>query len=89
MARAGVFNDLDVCLDWHPDYENKANMHSPQAVVSYPVTLKGKSAHAAADPWNGKSALDAAELFTIGMNFPREHIRPSVSIHKEYKKAGK
>jgi aminobenzoyl-glutamate utilization protein B len=88
MARDGVFNDLDVCLDWHPDYENKANMQSSQAVVSYTVTFKGKSAHAAADPWNGKSALDAAELFNIGMNFLREHIRPSVRIHYVYKQAG-
>jgi aminobenzoyl-glutamate utilization protein B len=88
MARAGVFNDLDVCLDWHPDYENKANMQSTQAVVSYTVKFKGKSAHAAADPWNGKSALDAAELFNIGMNFMREHVKPSVRIHYVYKQAG-
>ena len=88
MARDGVFNDLDVCLDWHPDYENKANMQSTQAVVSYTVSFKGKSAHAAADPWNGKSALDAAELFNIGMNFLREHIKPSVRIHYVYKNAG-
>ena len=88
MARAGVFNDLDVCLDWHPDYENKANMQSSQAVVSYTVRFKGKSAHAASDPWNGKSALDAAELFNIGMNFMREHVKPSVRIHYVYKQAG-
>lgn len=88
MARAGVFNDLDVCLDWHPDYENKANMQSSQAIVSYTVHFKGKSAHAAADPWNGKSALDAAELFNIGMNFMREHVKPSVRIHYVYKQAG-
>jgi aminobenzoyl-glutamate utilization protein B len=88
MARAGVFNDLDVCLDWHPDYENKANMQSTQAIVSYTVKFKGKSAHAAADPWNGKSALDAAELFNIGMNFMREHVKPSVRIHYVYKQAG-
>ena len=88
MARAGVFNDLDVCLDWHPDYENKANMQSSQAIVSYTVLFKGKSAHAAADPWNGKSALDAAELLNIGMNFMREHVKPSVRIHYVYKQAG-
>lgn len=88
MARAGVFNDLDVCLDWHPHYENLANMQSSQAVVSYTVKFKGKSAHAAADPWNGKSALDAAELFNIGMNFMREHVKPSVRIHYVYKQAG-
>ncbi|MFZ9661924.1 MAG: amidohydrolase, partial [Chitinophagaceae bacterium] len=89
MARSGVFNDLDVCLDWHPDYENKANMQSSQAVVSYTVSFKGKSAHAAADPWNGKSALDGAELFNIGINFLREHVKPSTRIHYVYKQAGK
>lgn len=51
MARAGVFNDLDICLDWHPSYENLANMQSSQAVVDDTVSFKG-NAHAA-DPWNG------------------------------------
>lgn len=88
MAKAGVFNDLDVCLDWHPAYENLANMQSSQAVVDYTISFKGKSAHAAADPWNGKSALDAAELFNIGINFLREHVKPSVRIHYVYKQAG-
>jgi aminobenzoyl-glutamate utilization protein B len=88
MAKAGLFNDLDVCLDWHPDYENKANMQSSQAVIDYTVSFKGKSAHAAADPWNGRSALDAAELFTTGINFLREHVKPSVRMHYVYTKAG-
>ncbi len=89
MARAGLFNDLDVCLDWHPDYENKANMQSSQSVTDYTISFKGKSAHAAADPWNGRSALDAAELFNIGINFLREHVKPSVRMHYVYSKAGK
>ena len=88
MARAGLFNDLDVCLDWHPDYENKANMQSSQAVTDYLISFKGKSAHAAADPWNGRSALDAAELFNVGINFMREHVKPSVRMHYVYKNAG-
>ena len=88
MARAGLFDDLDICLDWHPDYENKANMQSSQAVSDYTISFKGKSAHAAADPWNGRSALDAAELFNIGINFMREHVKPSVRMHYVYKKAG-
>jgi aminobenzoyl-glutamate utilization protein B len=41
MARAGLFNDLDICLDWHPDYENKA-MQSSQAIADYTITFKGK-----------------------------------------------
>ena len=89
MARAGLFNDLDVCLDWHPDYENKADMQSSQAVTDYLISFKGKSAHAAADPWNGRSALDAAELFNVGINFMREHVKPSVRMHYVYKNAGK
>jgi aminobenzoyl-glutamate utilization protein B len=88
MARAGLFNDLDVCLDWHPEYENKANMQSSQAEMDYTVSFKGKSAHAAADPWNGRSALDAAELFNVGINFLREHLKPSVRMHYVYSKAG-
>ncbi len=88
MAKAGLFNDLDVCLDWHPDYENKANMQSSQAVIDYTVSFKGKSAHAAADPWNGRSALDAAELFTAGINALREHVKPSVRMHYVYKNGG-
>ncbi|MEP7374776.1 MAG: amidohydrolase [Chitinophagaceae bacterium] len=89
MARAGLFNDLDICLDWHPDYETKANMQSSQAVTDYSVSFKGKSAHAASDPWNGRSALDAAELFSTGINFLREHVKPSVRMHYVYTEAGK
>ncbi len=88
MASAGLFNDLDIYLDWHPDYENKANMQSLQAVIDYTVSFKAKSAHAATDPWNGRSALDAAELFTAGINYMREHAKPSVRMHYVYTKAG-
>jgi len=88
MAKAGLFDDLDVCLDWHPGYENKANMQSSLSVIDHYITFKGKSAHASADPWNGRSALDAAELFTTGINFLREHVKPSVRMHYVYTKAG-
>ena len=88
MARAGLFNDVDICLDWHPDSENKANMQSSQSMVSYMVEFKGKSAHAAADPWDGRSALDGAEFFTHGINYLREHVHPSVRMHYVFKKAG-
>ncbi len=88
MARAGLFDDVDISLDWHPSYKIAANMQSSQAVVDYDFIFKGKSAHAASDPWNGRSALDAAELFNLGVNFLREHIKPSVRIHYVYKEAG-
>ncbi len=88
MARDGLFDDLDVCLDWHPDDQIKANMQSSQAIIDNLYIFKGRSAHAAYDPWNGRSALDAAELFTDGINMLREHVRPSVRLHYVYPKAG-
>lgn len=89
MARAGFFNDLDVCLDWHPGDENEANLQSSLSISSYTISFHGKTAHAAADPWNGRSALDAAELFTTGLNFMREHIKPTVRMHYVYTSSGK
>ncbi len=81
MARDGLFDDLDVCLAWHPSDETKADMTSSQALVDFIVEFRGQTAHAAADPWNGRSALDGVELFTHGLNMLREHVRPSVRIH--------
>jgi len=81
MAREGLFADLDVCLDWHPDVENAAYTQSTQALVDFIVEFKGKAAHAAADPWNGRSAVDGLEAFTYGVNMLREHVRPSVRMH--------
>jgi aminobenzoyl-glutamate utilization protein B len=81
MARGGLFNDLDVCMDWHPDTEIAANTQSSQALIDFIVEFKGKAAHAAYDPWNGRSAVDGAELFTDGVNMLREHVRPSVRMH--------
>lgn len=81
MARDGLFNDIDVCLDWHPDAKNAANTQSSQAMVDFVVEFKGKAAHAAADPWNGRSAVDGLESFTDGVNMLREHVRPSVRMH--------
>ncbi len=88
MARAGLFDDLDVCLDWHPHYKIEANMQSSQAISEFKVRFKGKSAHSAMDPWNGRSALDAAEFFTTGINAMREHVLPSVRMHYVYTEAG-
>jgi len=81
MAREGMFNDLDACLDWHPDVEIAASTQSSQAMIDFIVEFKGKAAHAAADPWNGRSAVDGLEAFTDGVNMLREHVRPTVRMH--------
>lgn len=88
MARDGLFNDLDVCLAWHPDDETRADTQSSQAIVDFIVEFRGRAAHAAFDPWNGRSAVDAMELFTHGINMMREHVKPSVRIHYSIMKGG-
>lgn len=88
MVRDGLFSDLDVCLDWHPNPEVAASTQSSQAMVDFIVEFKGKSAHAAADPWNGRSAVDGLEAFTHGVNLLREHVLPSVRMHYAIKAGG-
>lgn len=88
MAREGLFNDLDVCLAWHPSDETRADMQGGQAIIDFIVEFKGRAAHAAADPWNGRSAVHALELLTHGLNMMREHVKPSVRIHYTIVKGG-
>jgi aminobenzoyl-glutamate utilization protein B len=88
MARDGLFDDVDVMLAWHPSDETQADMVSSQAMVDLAVEFRGRSAHAAGDPWNGRSAADALELFTHGVNLMREHVRPSTRMHYTVTAAG-
>jgi aminobenzoyl-glutamate utilization protein B len=89
MARAGLFDDLDACLAWHPDYATSVDVDSGQAVDDLEVEFFGKTAHAAFDPWMGNSALDAVEMMTFGVNLLREHVKPSVRIHYVITDGGK
>jgi len=81
MVRAGLFKDVDVALAWHPADEIRADTQSTQAMVDFMVEFHGKAAHAAFDPWNGRSALDGLEIFTHALNMMREHVRPTVRMH--------
>ena len=88
MARAGLFNDLDVCLDWHPSDETQADVQSSLALVDFLVEFRGQAAHASSDPWNGRSAVDGLEFYTTGINYLREHVKPTVRIHYHIEQAG-
>jgi aminobenzoyl-glutamate utilization protein B len=88
MAKAGLFDDLDASLDWHPSLETKVGNQSGQAMNNFEVEFFGQAAHAAADPWNGRSALDAVEIMNYGANMMREHIRPTARIHYVIPSAG-
>ena len=81
MGRAGAFDDLDVTFNWHPWYINSAMKGSMLSVNRYYFRFRGKSAHAAADPHSGRSALDALELMNIGVNYLREHVTDDVRLH--------
>lgn len=81
MVREGLFKDLDVCLAWHPDEKTQVSIDGSQAIVDLIVEFKGKTAHAAADPWNGRSAVAALEFFTTGLNRMREFVKPTVRMH--------
>lgn len=89
MIRAGAFDGVDVMMDWHPSDEIEASVQSSQALVDFLVEFDGQAAHAAADPWNGRSAGDALELYAHGINAYREHVKPTVRIHYHIMDAGK
>ncbi|NRS52043.1 M20 family metallopeptidase [Brevibacillus sp. HB2.2] len=81
MARAGLFDDVDFALCWHPMGYN--SIMSTDSLANYQIyfKFKGKSAHAAASPHLGRSALDAVELMNVGVNYLREHIIPEARVH--------
>jgi aminobenzoyl-glutamate utilization protein B len=81
MARDGVFDGLDACLSWHPGGSNATKSNGSLALNNFAVTYHGKTAHAAAGPWGGRSALDAVELLNFAVNQMREHVKPTVRIH--------
>lgn len=81
MARAGLFDDLDAALHWHPGAEAEVSNFRTAATNSIRIEFFGKAAHAGGTPWLGRSALHAAELCAHGINLMREHVEPTARIH--------
>lgn len=81
MVKAGVFDDIDLSLCWHPDVYNGIVGVNALANIKVNFRFHGKAAHAAYDPYNGRSALDAVELMNVGSNYLREHLIPDARIH--------
>ncbi len=88
MARDGMFRDLDAAITWHPSDVNEVSVGSNAACIQVEYTFLGVAAHAAGDPFNGRSALDAAELMNVGVNFLREHMKPRESVHYSFSDTG-
>ena len=89
MVEAGLWDDVDVNISWHPGANTEADVQSSLALIDFKVEFFGQAAHASADPWNGRSASDALELYTTGINYYREHVKPTVRMHYHIQDAGK
>lgn len=81
MVRAGLFDDVDFSLTWHPMGHN--GIMAARSLANYQVyyRFRGTSSHAAASPHLGRSALDAVELMNVGVNYLREHVIPEARLH--------
>ena len=84
MDKHGVFDDLSVAVTWHPFDRNRVSNDIWQAQDIKNYTFHGISAHASRSPESGRSALDAAELMNIGVNYLREHVTDDVRMHYAY-----
>ncbi|MDZ4683689.1 MAG: amidohydrolase [Planctomycetaceae bacterium] len=81
MTLAGLFDDVDVCLHWHPSAKNEIWNGGSKAMISAKFTFTGVAAHASGNPDQGRSALDAVELMNVGVNFMREHVKEDARLH--------
>ena len=81
MLRDGLFKDADVILAWHAADRTASSYSYTKANVSVKFRFSGLAAHASASPHQGRSALDAVELMSSGVNFMREHVKQDARIH--------
>ncbi len=88
FARAGAFDDVDAVFAWHPGDANYVLGQGCLAVTGVLYQFSGRTAHAAAAPHTGRSALDACELMNVGCNYLREHMLPSARLHYAYRDTG-
>ena len=88
MVRDGLFDDVDIALAWHPAPVAATGAVRTSANDGIRVKFKGRTAHAGNSPWDGRSALDAAELFAHGVNLMREHVEPTARLHYVFEAAG-
>ncbi len=81
MVRAGVFDDVDIAISWHP--AAFAGVNNPISLACNEINFHftGRASHASASPHLGRSALDAVELMNVGVNYMREHMPSTARIH--------
>lgn len=88
MAREGFWRGLDCALTWHPNDVNEVYSGTNNSCEQVLYKFHGVSAHAAGDPENGRSALDAVELMNTGAQYLREHMTSDCRVHYAITDAG-
>ena len=88
MARAGLFDDLDACLHWHPASIAAVMNIRMSATNAMKIEFHGKTAHAGNEPWKGRSAVDAMELAAHAINLIREHVEPTARTQYVFEVGG-
>ena len=81
MLRDGIFKDVDIMLAWHAGDLTRAAWDYSKAMVSVKFRFEGLASHASVSPYQGRSALDAVELMSVGANYMREHVKEDTRIH--------
>jgi aminobenzoyl-glutamate utilization protein B len=81
LVQAGLFKDVDAVLHWHPSSKTSAGDRSSLARVAVKFQFRGRTAHAAGSPEQGRSALDAVELTNHAAELMREHTPEATRIH--------
>ncbi|HVW73938.1 MAG TPA: amidohydrolase, partial [Rhizomicrobium sp.] len=81
-VRAGVFNGVDACLYVHVGSSFGTLWgQAGNGMVSVEYTFHGRTAHAAADPWDGRSALAGVETMDSSWNARRQYLPVSQRSH--------
>jgi aminobenzoyl-glutamate utilization protein B len=81
MVRSGAFTDADIAITWHPSSFWEVVVTPSLANTRADFIFTGRTSHAAASPHLGRSALDAVELMSVGVNYMREHMPSDARIH--------
>ena len=81
MVREGIFDGVDCAISYHPSRRNQILRNTQSAKIGILFDFEGKTSHAGAAPYDGRSALDGVEILNLMMNINREHFHPDSRIH--------
>ncbi|XP_077536053.1 peptidase M20 domain-containing protein 2-like [Haemaphysalis longicornis] len=80
LLKKGAFTDVTVAIMAHPVLEDILRI-ATTATQQIKVEFNGKGTHAAASPWHGVNALEAAVASYVNVSLLRQQIKPTCRIH--------